>query len=174
MSFTAHLQGLQVPEILQVIGSSRQTGIATVIHAGAAAKLVFLRGRVVYASSDTQSRLGYLLVQRKLISEADLQRALEEQQKLKHQMPLASILVKLGIVYPGMLEDETREHIVRVLSDVLKWEGGMLHFEPQNIPDARTVLKEGLSVEAMLIEAAVNHDEAAQLDREICEFWPAQ
>src|SRR5678815_4038710 len=99
MSFTAHLQGLELPEVLQLISASRQSGIVTIIHAGAAAKVVFLRGRVVYASSDSQSRLGYLLVQRKLITEEDLQRALEEQTRLKQPMPLASVLVKLSLIH---------------------------------------------------------------------------
>jgi len=171
MSFTAHVQGLQLPDVLQVVSSSRQSGIATIIHSGAVAKLVFLRGRVVYATSDTQSRLGYSLVQKNIISEEDLQRALERQKEMNCEMPLASVLVKLGIVYPGMLEKETREQIIRVLSDMLGWQDGMFYFEPQEILDTRTVLKEGLSVEALLIEAAAHYDTEVQLDRELCDFW---
>ena len=172
MSFTAHLPGMQLPDVLQVISTSKQSGVATVIHSGASAKLVFVDGRVVYASSDTKSRLGFSLVKRGFISEEDLARALRHQKKRQDGVPLASVLVKLGIVEIEVLEHETRQHITSVFGDLMRWPEGMIFFEVSETPRATTVLREGLSVESLLLEAAVANDSEPQFDREICEFWP--
>ncbi|MCZ6795747.1 MAG: DUF4388 domain-containing protein [Planctomycetota bacterium] len=171
MSFTAHLPGLSLPDVLQILSFSKQSGIATIIHSGAAGKLVFSSGRVVYASSDTQSRLGYALVDKGVISEEDLEKALRTQKSRVDNMPLASILVKLGVVYPEVLEEETKNHIRNVFRDLLRWEDGIICFDQQEIADTLTVLREGLSIESLLLSAAASHDEDQSIDREICEFW---
>ncbi|MEM7232144.1 MAG: DUF4388 domain-containing protein [Planctomycetota bacterium] len=171
-NIAAHLRGFQLDDILQIIGVGKKTGIATFIHHGAAAKLVFRSGRIVYASSDTQDRLGYSLVKRRIISEDDLAKALELQKDGSVPMPLASVLVKQGVVYPEILEKETAKHIRRVFADVLTWDGGIFYFEPDEISSSMTIIRDGLSVESLLIEAALHRDADVRTDREICEFWP--
>ena len=173
MSFTATIKGLALPDILQTISVGKQSGFLTVISSGAAGRLVFKSGRVVYASSDTQSRLGYTLVETKMIfSEEDLTCALELQRTRNDKMPLASAVVKQGFVFPGILETETKDHIMKIFSDIVGWKEGMIYFEPHDISDSLTLLKEGLSIHSLLLEAALVQDKSTQLDREICEFLP--
>ncbi len=170
MSFTAHLEGLDLNDVFQIVSIGRLSGIATIIHDAVTGRLVFRRGNVVYASSDTQSRLGFWLVQRGVISENDLATALRAQQTNTHWVPLATSLVAHGFVESDALERQTKDHIRRVVKDLLTWESGVVHFKPCKITDRMTVLKQGLSTEALLIKCAAENDDELKLDCELCEL----
>ena len=62
MDYNAHLEGMSLQDVFQILSVGKMSGIATVIHDGHSGKIVFRRGQVVYASSDTKDRLGYTLV----------------------------------------------------------------------------------------------------------------
>lgn len=173
MSFTAHIPNLALPDILQVVCNRGLSGFTNIVSGAVSAKLVMKTGRVVYASSDTTSRLGFTLVEKRVITEEGLERALRLQFEREDNMPLASCLLKLGLVFPEVLEQETRDHIVNVFADVLGWPNGQVYFEEQQIEDTMTVLKDGLALEWVLIEATKRQHVQARVDREIWDaFWP--
>jgi hypothetical protein len=171
MSFTAHVPDLDLIDVLHLLSARKLTGFTVIVSGGVSGKLVFKRGFVTYASSDTTSRLGYSLVERKIITEADLEKALHLQMSRSDNMPLASCLLKLGLVFPHVLETETKDHIVNVFSDLLTWPSGQVYFEKHEIDDPMTVLKDGLSVDWLLTEASRRQHVSARIDREIFDAW---
>ena len=180
MSFNAQLEGLSLSDILQIISSGKLTGIATIIQDWTSGKLVFSQGNVVYATTDSMPKLGYILVHKKLISDEDLKNALKAQTERDERMPLATLLVAKGYVDKEVLEKETTEHIRTIFNRILTLDSGMFHFQPADISDKLVVLRRGLNTEALLINAAVSSDHSKQeeedsddglrIDREICDF----
>jgi len=152
MGFTAHIPNLTIPDVLRVLSARRLSGFLSVVSGGVAAKIVFKGGNIAYASSDTTGRLGSVLVEKRIITEEGLERALRLQRGGEINVPLASCLLELGLVFPEVLERETREHIVCVCADLHQWESGQVYFEEHTIEDRMVVLREGVEVERVLEE----------------------
>ncbi len=172
MSINGRLDDFTLSEILQIISLSKRSGILTLIGPKGSGKLVLRHGRVVYASCDTRNRLGYALVHKKIVSDQDLERALQHQRDKTPDKPIGTILLEMGLVAKEVLEDELRKHIARVFRDLLGWDSGIFYFQVQKAPaDSVTIMEEGISTEFLLLQGARLHDEGSNpdLDREL---WP--
>ena len=172
MKFSAHLEGLTLPNVLRILSVGKLSGIATGIHDNSSSKLVFSSGKIIYASSDNLSRLGYTLLKKKIISEEDLTFALVKQRESNEMMPLGSLLVELGLVKAEVVEENIINHIVKVFNDMLSWEDGLIHFKSQEFLDTIKVLKDGICTEILLLGAAITQEENLELDKElsyVCE-----
>ena len=172
--FEAHLKGMGITDIFQLVSVGMRSGVLTVVYDSVSCRIVFREGKVVYASSDTQNRLGFRLVKNNVITENDLSEALDSQRRGNPRMPLATILLAQGCVDADVLARETQDHIQRVVRDVLTWKSGWAHFQPHEISDKMQVVKNGLSTEMLLIEAAVANDTENELnvDAELCDIVP--
>ena len=79
MSLEGRLEDLGLSDIFQIISLSKRSGVLTLIRKEGTARLVFRHGQVVFASSDSTSRLGFTLVRKGIISNEDLEFALRMQ-----------------------------------------------------------------------------------------------
>ena len=159
MSLEGRLEDLALTDIFQIISLSRRSGILTLIRKEGTARLVFAQGQVMFASSDTRSRLGYTLVKKGLITNDELEYALRIQKGRGSVKPIGMILMEMGAVEQQTLERELREHIVNITKDLLDWDTGSFHFELGSPPEDDIALKVGLTVEYLLLEAARLKDE---------------
>jgi len=154
---------LGLPDIFQVIGLSKRSGILTVIHREGTARIVFSEGNVVFVSSDKTSRFGYSLLQKGVISYEALEEALRIQKTTSTKKPLGTILLEMGIVSQESIEKLLKEHILDAVKDLLTWETGSFHFELGGVMEDEIVLRGGISSEYLLLEGARLRDEEVRV-----------
>lgn len=162
MSLEGRLEDLGLPDLFQIIGMSKRSGILTLIHRSGSGRLVFHEGNVVYASSDKKSRFGYTLMRKGIISSDDLEEALKLQKTSATTKPLGTVLVEMGRVTSEVVEEELRAHIIDVVKDLLGWESGSFHFDTEEVVENSALMKAGLGAEFLLLEGARLKDEEAR------------
>ncbi len=159
MSLEGRLEDLSLPDIFQIISLSKRSGVLTLIRKEGTGRLVFNQGKVIYASSDNKSRLGYTLVRKGIITDEDLENGLRVQKVKRSKKPLGTVLVEMNVLNREVLKKEIEEHITEVIRDFLKWEHGSFHFELGGVSEEEIVMKNGLEAEFLLLEATRLQDE---------------
>lgn len=159
MSLEGRLEDLGLPDIFQIIGLSKRSGVLTIVRQEGTGRLVFSMGHVVYASSDNQSRLGYTLVRKGFISNKDLEGALRIQKLKGVKKPIGTILLEAGAIDKDALEKEIRNHAIDVVRELITWDSGSFHFELGDIVEGDVALKSGINTEFLLLEGARLKDE---------------
>ena len=164
MSLEGRLEDLGLPDIFQILNLSKRSGVLTLIKKEGMGRVVFNQGNVVYASSDNKSRFGYALLQRNLITRADLERALSVQKARAVKRPIGTILVEMGVMGHEQLENELRAHIVDVVRDLMTWAAGTFQFTLGKFSEEGVLMRSGISAEFLLLEGARLDDEADGAD----------
>ena len=135
MSLTGRLDEVSVPEILHLLSWGEKTGKLTISRGAAEGVVVFCRGRIVNAASNSpRETLGSILVCRKLVSEDALMNALEERDRGEAVRSLGATLVAMGAITPEELESAVRQQIEHVMTEFVLWETGLFRFEPMELP----------------------------------------
>lgn len=160
MSLEGRLEDLGLPDIFQILNLSKRSGVLTLIKKDGMGRVVFNQGNVVYASSDNKSRFGYALLQRNLITRADLERVLTIQKARAVKKPIGTILVETGVMSREQLETELRNHIVDVVRDLMTWTSGSFQFTLGKFAEDGVLMCSGISAEFLLLEGARLDDEA--------------
>ncbi len=160
MSLEGRLEDLGLPDIFQILNLSKRSGVLTLIKKDGMGRVVFNQGNVVYASSDNKSRFGYALLQRNLITRADLERALTVQKARAVKKPIGTILVETAVMNREQLERELRTHIVDVVRDLMTWSTGTFQFTLGKFSEEGVLMQGGISAEFLLLEGARLDDEA--------------
>lgn len=160
MSLEGRLEDLGLPDIFQILNLSKRSGVLTLIKKDGMGRVVFNQGNVVYASSDNKSRFGYALLQRNLITRADLERALTIQKARAVKRPIGTILVETGVMGKNQVEQELRTHIVDVVRDLMTWTAGTFQFTLGKFSEEGVLMRSGISAEFLLLEGARLDDEA--------------
>src|SRR5512142_2603164 len=98
MSFTGDLQHLPIVDVIQLLHSTRKSGILSVKSRKGESRLVFKDGYIVSANHLNNSlRIGNILLERELIPRETLETALREQENAgKDRKPLIITLVQNG------------------------------------------------------------------------------
>ena len=131
MSFAGRLDEVSVPELLHLLSWGEKTGKLTLSRGGAEGVVVFHRGRIVNAASNSpREGLGSILVCRKLLSEEALMKGLEENHRAGSERALGDTLVAMGAITSQALEIAVRQQVEHVMTDFLLWDSGLFRFEP--------------------------------------------
>ena len=167
MSLEGRLEDLGLSDIFQIISLSKRSGALTIIRKEGTGRLVFNKGRLIYGSSDSVSRLGYTLIKKGLITTTELEKALRLQKTNEQRAPLGVVLERIGAISRDILQAELQNHLVEVVRDLLSWENGSFHFELGGAASSDIAMEEGLSMEFLLMEATRRQDEfkKEQLER---------
>lgn len=127
---------LLLPEVLKEVYLGRRNGLLHVTHSekqGVTFRAV--NGEIVSGSSTAEKgRLGETMVRRKLISRADLERALVVVTRERRR--LAPVLREMDLIDTAGLEEALAFHIRQMLFTALRWRHCSLLFEDQELPDA--------------------------------------
>ncbi len=153
MGLDGLLQQMSFGEIFQTISMCKQSGVLTLTDEKGVGRLVFSEGRLVHASLDSISRLGYTLIKRGIITTEELEDALAMQRNNGEHLPLGAILEKNSVVSKEILQVELKKHMIEVVRNLLGWEEGSFHFEFGPSIKKETLLEGGLSLPSLLIEA---------------------
>lgn len=166
MSITGNLKTMQLAELLQWLSQSKKTG-TLVIDDGRIAKQIFFRsGRIISsASTDPKEHLGHFLVSQGLISERELAKAMDMQERSK--MLLGKILVTIGAIEEAALHRLLRRKAEESIYDLFTWEEGDFRFLDEELPTS-TMIPLDLDTTGLTLEGVQRLDEW----KRIREFIP--
>jgi len=171
MSLVGTLSELPLIDILDMLFMTEKTGRLSLASTSAEGMVVFRKGRIIYASSNSaREAFGNILVCLKLVDEGTLRKALIKQHRSREERRLGRILVEMGALKAEDLESVVQHQIERVLSDLLSWQEGFFKFETLDIPDrgevevdGREFLAErGLNTHKVALDLARRQDEVQQ------------
>lgn len=161
MSLVGRLEDLSLSDILQIISLSKRSGTLTISRKEGEGYIYFNRGQVIYASVYNKKKLGELLVDKNIIKEEELKRALQRQEERGMKEPLGTILIEMGLTLPRQLEQIVKTHIIEVIQEFLNWDTGSFTFvlRDEGLDKREILFKNGMSTEFMLLERARLQDE---------------
>ncbi|MGV8039187.1 MAG: DUF4388 domain-containing protein [Thermoanaerobaculaceae bacterium] len=168
MSLAGTLDELPLIDIFDMVFLAEKTGRLSLTCTSAEGMVVFRKGRIIYASSNSaREAFGNILVCLKLVDEATLRKALVKQHHSREERRLGRILVEMGALKPEDLENVVQHQIERVLVELFSWREGFFKFEALDIPDrgevevdGREFLAErGLNTRKVALDLARQQDE---------------
>lgn len=169
MSLVGNLADLGLGEILQIVSLSRKSGVLTLQSRGRQGVVVFRFGQVIRATSSTiKYFLGEELLQRQVVDEECLNKALQVQQAGAYRERLGTILIHRFNIPVEKIESVVREQIERVVYSFFSWDEGRFEFEMQDdvetIDDSKIdplqfMLEQGLNPQFLAMEGSRIIDE---------------
>jgi Domain of unknown function (DUF4388) len=169
VSWMGRLDEVSIPDLLHLVSWGEKTGKLVLVRQDAEGLLVFRKGKIIYAASNSpREALGHILVCKKLIGEETLVKALEQQHAAERERRLGAILIENGAITGKVLERVIREQIEKVMAEFFLWQSGFFRFEAMDIPetgepevDARDfLLQRGFNTEQVVLEVVKRVDEA--------------
>jgi len=168
MSLVGRLEDLALSDIFQIISLSKKTGTLVLKGEAGGAVVVFKEGQVIQAATDSlRDTLGNILITKGMITEQDLETALAKQKELKGQKRLGQILVEMGKINEGTLDETIKSQIESLIYSLLSWDDGFFNFELGQVEPTDKIqvstheflLKSGINPEYLLMEGARVMDE---------------
>ncbi len=168
MALEGTLKDFSLADIFQLIGIQKKTGILILREGEELVRVNFQNGAIVGAekeSEQTESRLGHVLVKRGVISQEQLNRALEAQSESLQR--LGQVLVENGHIGAQDLKDALRNQVLEIVYGLFRWKNGHYHFSPQDMVDFDRENFEPISTESILMEGLRMLDEWPLIERVI-------
>ncbi|MEE9522406.1 MAG: DUF4388 domain-containing protein [candidate division NC10 bacterium] len=142
MAFTGRLEGLTIPDILQILGFLKKTGRLTLTRLGSSGMILFRNGEAIFAASNcVQNLLGNTLIREESLTEHALQAALELQHVSPEWKRLGGILVEKRLITPYAVSKAIQYQIEQVLLEFLTWETGFFRFESMEIVNEDDIIQ---------------------------------
>lgn len=170
MAIEGPLRELGIHDVFQLLDLSRKTGVLRVTSElrQNSGTLYFIDGAVVYAEIRSNPHaLGTMLLRSGRITDGDLERARDMQQRQDDPRRMGEILVAIGAITQRELDRQLRFQIEEVIFEVMSWNEGYFSFEegqPEHIPAESTGR---IRVEALLMEGARRIDEWSRIEKRI-------
>ena len=168
MALQGTIRDFALPDIFQLIGIQRKTGILSLEHGEDTVTIKFLDGHVVGADTRTETledRLGSLLVRTGKITEAQLQEALRLQRNTLQR--LGHLLVSSGYISEEDLVEALRVQSTQIIYRLFRWRDGTYKFSAVDDVDYDQRHFVPISSETILMEGARMIDEWPIIERRI-------
>jgi hypothetical protein len=162
MAIEGPLRELSIQDVLQMLDLAGKTGVLTVRSQRMRDEAVvhLLEGELVFATRRRSMRLlGQQLLRQGKLTEPDLERALEVQQRDPSRR-LGAILVATDLVDATEVDRQLRAQIEETIYDLVAWEEGYFRFEETDLEGDVTVR---VRVDSLLMEGARRLDEWLRL-----------
>ncbi len=167
MALQGTLKDFGIAEILQLIGQQAKSGVLHLNSKDDEIHILMADGNVVraeYAGRKAREKLGNLLVRADLITQEQLDQALETQKRTLRR--LGDILVELQMVTKEDLREMTALQTTETVYKLFHWKSGTYQFEPGDVDwDRETVTP--LRAESLLMEGFRQVDEWPMVRRKI-------
>ena len=170
MAIEGPLRELGIHDVFQLLDLSRKTGLLRVTSElrHNAGTIYFEDGKIIFAEIRSNPHpLGALLLRTGKISEADLERGRDMQQRQGDKRRLGEILVSLGAVTPRELQRQVRFQVEEVVFEVMSWREGYFSFTEGPLTDVPTEAMVSIPTEALLMEGARRIDEWSRIEGRI-------
>ena len=170
MAIEGPLRELGIHDVFQLLDLSRKTGVLRVTSdlRHNAGTIYFEDGTIIFAEIRSNPHpLGALLLRTGKITEADLERARDMQQRQGDSRRLGEILVALGALTRRELQRQVRFQIEEVVFEVMSWREGYFSFTEGPLSDVATETAVRIPTEALLMEGARRIDEWSRIESRI-------
>jgi hypothetical protein len=138
MGIVGNLRTMQLEELLQWLSQSKKNGTLEIVHGQTEKKIFFKDGLILSSASNKREEyLGHFLVSHGLITEGQLNRAIEAQEQSR--MLLGMILVNNGAIAEKDLARMLRLKAEESIYDVFSWSEGDFRFLDDILPDSAMV-----------------------------------
>ena len=167
MAIEGPLRELGIHDVFQLLDLSRKTGALRVTSElrHNQGTIYFEEGVVVFAEIRSNPHpLGGLLLRTGKISEADLERARDMQQRQGDPRRLGEILVAIGAITQREVERQVRFQIEEVVFEVMSWNEGYFSFNEGSQSGVPSEVAVRIPVEALLMEGARRIDEWSRIE----------
>jgi tetratricopeptide (TPR) repeat protein len=169
MAIKGSLKEASLPDVLQLLAMGKKTGCLSVTHRNNFGSIYFDKGRICYAAIvNRRDRLGDILLKSGAITPAQLQEAIESQEKQRDKR-LGEILVGLGIISRDVLYRQIRLQIEEAVYFLFTWTQGTFNFEADIRPEEQDFLVL-INPESLLLEGARRVDEWSLIEKKIPSF----
>jgi hypothetical protein len=178
MALSGTLKDFGIADILQLIGQQTKTGQLYLDSGQDNVQITFINGNVVFASEKRRDKahlLGNLLRRAEMISEEQLDAALEEQKRTMKR--LGDILVSGALISEMQLSQLARLQATETLYRLFHWKSGTYEFTQGEVDVGKPAF-EPLRAESILLEGFRRMDEWGPLRKRIpsnlCSFERAK
>ena len=168
MALSGTLKDFALPDIFQLIGMQRKTGLLTLESDRETVTVVFEQGMVVHADSTVRrldDLLGSVLVRQGKMRKEVLEEALSKQ-KVSMQR-LGFILVSQGYISRDDLKGALSEQVQQIVFRVFRWKSGRYHFDPAAEADYDRENVQPVSTDHILMEGIRRVDEWPIIEKRI-------
>lgn len=168
MALSGTLKDFALPDIFQLIGMQRKTGLLTLESERETVSVVFEQGMVVYADSTVRrldDLLGNVLVRQGKIRKEILEEALAKQKASMQR--LGFILTSQGYIERADLAAALSEQVQQIVFRVFRWKSGNYHFDPTADTDFDRDNASPVSTDHILMEGIRRVDEWPIIEKRI-------
>lgn len=153
------IEKFTLTEILQLIAASRKTGTLGIQKDDSIVMVYFDQGDIIYAYGPRQTfHLGRLLRERDMITNEQLDDAVNTQARTENSKRLGEVLINKGYIDRADLQAVVRSQIEELLYSLLSWRSGSFKFYEDQFPTDEEI-KVRLSVENVILEGLRRLDE---------------
>lgn len=170
MAIEGPLRELGIHDVFQLLDLSRKTGVLRVTSElrHNAGTVYFQDGAVTYAEIRTNPHpLGGLLLRTGKITEADLERARDRQQRGGDTRRLGEILVEMRAITRRELQRAVRFQVEEVVFELMSWREGYFSFSEGEVTGVPDEAGARIPTEALLMEGARRIDEWSRIEKRI-------
>lgn len=162
MSFAGNLKTVSLPDIFQLIFSTKKTGVLDISHNDSKRQIYFKGGMLVYASStDEQDLFGNILLKKGRISKDELNRVLVSQKEGKK---LGALLVERKLFTRDEIFECLKMQIEEIVYGLFGWKNGEFKFIEAEEPPQEAILTE-LNPMNLIMEGTRRIDEWEELKK---------
>jgi hypothetical protein len=168
MALEGTIKDFGLPDIFQLIGLQRKTGLLTLKHEKDVVTVTFENGMVVMADSSTkrlEDRLGNVLVKQGKLSKEKLDDALQTQKATLQR--LGHVLTVNNYITEKDLKDALQVQISQIVFKVFRWRDGEYHFAPTDNVEYDRDHFTPLSADFILMEGIRMVDEWPIIEKKI-------
>jgi tetratricopeptide (TPR) repeat protein len=170
MAIKGSLREASLPDVLQLLAMGQKTGCLSVTDRNNFGYIYFDRGRISYASIvNRRDRLGDTLVKNNVITQRELDAAIDAQATQLRNKRLGEILIEQHILTREELHRYIRVQIEEAVYYLFTWMQGTFSFEADMRPDDHDVLV-SINPESLLLEGARRVDEWSLIEKKVPTF----
>jgi hypothetical protein len=168
MALEGTIRDFGLPDIFQLIGLQRKTGILTLKNEKDEVTVAFENGMVVAADSSTkrlEDRLGNVLVKQGKLTKERLEEALQMQKATLQR--LGHVLTTQNAITNKDLKDAIQVQVSQLVFKVFRWRDGEYHFAPTDNVDYDRENFNPMSADFILMEGIRMVDEWPIIEKKI-------
>ena len=136
MAFTGDLEHLHIVDIIQLVHTTRKSGIFSVKGSKGESRIVFSSGYIVSANHLNSSvRIGTVLVKTGAITIDDLRQALDATKSAgKNRRPLMAALIEMGRLKRDDALRGFKKLVEMTIVELMSWTKGTFTFDTETVP----------------------------------------
>jgi hypothetical protein len=168
MALEGTIKDFGLPDIFQLIGLQRKTGLLTLSNDKESVTVTFENGMVVMADSSSkrlEDRLGNVLVKQGKLGKERLEEALETQKQTLQR--LGHILSTNSFITGKDLRDALQVQVSQIVFKVFRWRDGHYNFAPADAVDYDRENFTPMSADFILMEGIRMVDEWPIIEKKI-------